>query len=51
MRWPWTKDEPSEGEQVPDDKHERVEAWREVRDLLERAVNLGIEADNLLRRK
>ena len=49
MKWPWKKDEPEpEGTKVDEDLEE---AWEQARDLLERAVNLGIEADNLLRRQ
>lgn len=52
MRWlPWVKpepEEPNEGERLRDEELE--ETRQQMRDLLERAVNLGIEADNVLRR-
>lgn len=51
MKWPWTKDEPPEGVALEEqERNEIEEARRKARDLLERAVDLGIEADNLLRR-
>lgn len=51
MKWPWTKDEPPEGVTLEEqERNEIEEARRKARELLERAVDLGIEADNLLRR-
>lgn len=52
MRWPWAKEEfeEHEGVEVTEDADERAEARRKAKELLHRAVDLGIEADNLLRR-
>ena len=51
MKWRfWAKEEPVP-EPKDDDRDERDAMKKQQDDLLQRMVNLGLEADNLLRRK